>query len=293
MANAEQYYIVHDWMTKELGLSGNEKDIYAIVYGYTQYSKKQAFTLTRKYLCDMLNISEKSVDRALDSLVNRGLLTKESNRDSLGHIRNTYKAVRPSSQPDATDNRPTRQGDATPTRQSDALEIYNTTNSSIGGDNKLSPQYCAGEDDIASKLYSKEDFLGSRKKSTSKPKKLNLYQQCVLANEQFTDDAILQELLKSYLQLRLKMTDKSHIYAVGQWNAMLEKLYKLDRDNYKQREIVKTAIERGWAAFFPVDDKKKSNYRNTGDTDASGNKSVTANKIRKGEDDDDETYQVV
>ena len=32
----KQFYCVHDWMTKELGLRGNERDVFAVIYSFSE-----------------------------------------------------------------------------------------------------------------------------------------------------------------------------------------------------------------------------------------------------------------
>ena len=32
----KQFYCVHDWMTRELGLRGNERDVFAVIYSFSE-----------------------------------------------------------------------------------------------------------------------------------------------------------------------------------------------------------------------------------------------------------------
>lgn len=71
----ENYYTVHGWMINQLRLKGTEKDIYAIVYGFTQDGKTE-FRGGLDYLQSCTGISESNIKTAINKLVKRGLLIK-------------------------------------------------------------------------------------------------------------------------------------------------------------------------------------------------------------------------
>ena len=71
----ENYFQVQGWMVNELGLKGNELMIYAIIYGFSQ-TDDQYFTGSMQYLADWTNSTKRGVNKALISLVDKGLLVK-------------------------------------------------------------------------------------------------------------------------------------------------------------------------------------------------------------------------
>lgn len=72
-------FVVHDWMVKELELSGNELLIYAIIYNVSQDGASK-FAASQAYLADMLGITDRTARNILASMVEKGLLVKyESN----------------------------------------------------------------------------------------------------------------------------------------------------------------------------------------------------------------------
>lgn len=73
--SSDNYFVVTGFMCNEMGLSGNELMIYAIIRGFTQdgYSR---FTGGRGYLAKTLNISMPTVDKALASLVEKQYIIK-------------------------------------------------------------------------------------------------------------------------------------------------------------------------------------------------------------------------
>ena len=70
------YFVVHEWMVKELALKGTELLVYAIIFGFTQI-EEQRFFGTRRYLSSLTGCSVRAVQDALNSLVMRELIIKE------------------------------------------------------------------------------------------------------------------------------------------------------------------------------------------------------------------------
>lgn len=114
-------------------------------------------------------------------------------------------------------------------------------------------------DDFSSKGY---DTAKEEKKQT---KRLNMYDKCILEIDNYTDDDKLKEALKSYLSIRLKMTDKK-LLGVNQFKGLLKTLSDLNGDKVA---IVERATERGWASFYELKDYQYSNRNNYRKTDCS------------------------
>ena len=72
------YYVVQSFMVKELGLKGLEKDVYAIIYGFSQ-AENQTFTGSLQYLADWTNSSKQGILKVLNSLMDKGLICKKEN----------------------------------------------------------------------------------------------------------------------------------------------------------------------------------------------------------------------
>lgn len=72
----EQYsFIFHSWMTTELKLTGNELLVYMVIYGYTQ-GRQGVFFGRANFLSQILNISDDTVYKTLQKLVDRELIEK-------------------------------------------------------------------------------------------------------------------------------------------------------------------------------------------------------------------------
>jgi predicted transcriptional regulator len=74
--NRENYITIQGWMITDLGLKGNELIIYALIYGFSQ-AESQVFGGSLKYLADWTNSTKQGVLKALQSLIDKGYITKD------------------------------------------------------------------------------------------------------------------------------------------------------------------------------------------------------------------------
>ena len=79
MANSfvkdENFYSVQGWMITKYGLKGNELQVYAIIYGFSQ-TEGQRFTGSLKYLADWTGATRRTIITTLQALEKKGLLKK-------------------------------------------------------------------------------------------------------------------------------------------------------------------------------------------------------------------------
>ena len=88
------YYVTNGWMINDLGLSGRELQVYAIIYGFTQ-DEESEFNGSLNYIAEWLGTSNRvTVTRALNGLINKGLISKRQTTTK-GVTTNFYKAVLP------------------------------------------------------------------------------------------------------------------------------------------------------------------------------------------------------
>lgn len=80
---ADNFINVQAWMVTELGLTGDELLVYAIIFGMTQDGESWYYG-GRNYLCKWLGCSDKKAGRLLKSLYDQDLLVKEENRGKAG-----------------------------------------------------------------------------------------------------------------------------------------------------------------------------------------------------------------
>ena len=84
------YYVIQGWMINQFHLSGNELLVYAIIYGFSQ-QKDQKYNGTIQYLADATCSTKMTVNRSLNSLIEKGLIIK-SQKEFNNIIFNEYKA---------------------------------------------------------------------------------------------------------------------------------------------------------------------------------------------------------
>lgn len=86
----ENYINIQGWMVNELKLKGNELLVYALIYGVTQDGESE-FYGSRSYISEWCGASLPTIDKALNSLVEKELITKRTENIN-NVIFNRYKA---------------------------------------------------------------------------------------------------------------------------------------------------------------------------------------------------------
>lgn len=99
------FITIQGWMRSKLNLKGNELLAYAVIYGFSQ-TAGTAFTGSRKYLAEWCGCSMSTVDRTLNSLVDKGLISKTSHITKYGYLAVEYAATLPSSIDEHSDAEP-------------------------------------------------------------------------------------------------------------------------------------------------------------------------------------------
>lgn len=86
----ENYYQISGWMLNKLNLKGTALNVYAIVYGFSQDGESE-FKGGRQFLCDFTGATKPTIDKALDDLVEQGLIIRKT--EIINNIRfNKYMA---------------------------------------------------------------------------------------------------------------------------------------------------------------------------------------------------------
>lgn len=90
----QNYYVTNGWMINQLGLSGRELQVYAIIYGFTQDGETE-FNGSLNYIMEWLGTSSyHTVIRTLNALIAKQLIVKRQTEIN-GVKTNYYKAVFP------------------------------------------------------------------------------------------------------------------------------------------------------------------------------------------------------
>lgn len=88
------YYTIQNWMTHECGLKYPQRDIYAILYGFTQ-DRTQWVEPTQNYIAELVGVSRKTVNLAIKELTDQGWLRKVTTIVPGRGTRSSYQTVTP------------------------------------------------------------------------------------------------------------------------------------------------------------------------------------------------------
>nr|DAI70420.1 MAG TPA: hypothetical protein [Caudoviricetes sp.] len=103
--NDNNFVTIQGWMRTKLGLKGNELLAYAVIYGFSQTAGAK-FTGSRKYLAEWCGCSMATVDRTLNSLVGKGLISKTSYVTKHGYCAVEYAVTDPAHTDEPSDAEP-------------------------------------------------------------------------------------------------------------------------------------------------------------------------------------------
>nr|UWD63391.1 MAG: Replication initiator protein A (RepA) N-terminus [Bacteriophage sp.] len=92
--NDNNFVTIQGWMRTKLNLKGNELLAYAVIYGFSQTDGAK-FTGSRKYLAEWCGCSLATIDRTLNSLVDKGLISRTSYVTKHGYRAVEYAAMGP------------------------------------------------------------------------------------------------------------------------------------------------------------------------------------------------------
>lgn len=92
--NDNNFLTIQGWMRTKLNLKGNELLAYAVIYGFSQTDGAK-FTGSRKYLAEWCGCSTATIDRTLNSLIDKGLISKTSYVTKHGYRAVEYTAIGP------------------------------------------------------------------------------------------------------------------------------------------------------------------------------------------------------
>lgn len=215
------FYVVQSFMVKDLKLKGLEKDVYAIIYGFSQ-AENQVFNGSLQYLADWTTSSKQGVMKALKSLQDKGLIVKEEKQFNGVKFCEYY----------ATQFNTLCNSVAYPIQQS-----------LMGGSKQSLPNNISSSNN-------KNDNTSDIEKKERKTASANSFD--ILIDKYSNGDLEVKQLLQDWLKVRkakrAAMTDR----------AIELNLQKLDTLASKSKmsvvEYLQEVIRRGWQAFFEIKD---------------------------------------
>lgn len=262
---SDNYIVIQGWMCNELGLKGNELLIFALIYGFSQDGVSK-FNGGRKYISETFGITLPTVDKALQSLVAKNFIEKQSANDYKhtdsyfvtdwvldGVVKKLYEG-----------SKEILRGGSKETL------LNNIDNRNIDKKNTISIN--------TNSIANSQNFTFGTKQE--KPKKDNLYSKCVALVTEFTDDEILRSYLTEFLKRCLANSKESGVpFYTNTFRGKLNKLKTLSEDNYVQRDIVMQTLNNGWNGFYEL--KKDKVYNRDVSSEFGVVKSITYTEEEK------------
>ena len=232
---SDNYIVIQGWMCNELNLKGNELLVFALIYGFSQ-DTESTFSGGRKYISDTFNISLPTVDKALQSLLDKNLIIKQSSND---YVHTDIYRIRGSKETLLGVVKKLYQG----SKETLLNNIDNiSTKVEIKENTKVFSQ---------PKTVVQENLLEDTSKiELPKTKKQNLFIKCATYINEFTADEEVREKLKDYLGIRLERKDAPMGFKAFQ--GMLKKLRDLTDSKEECLRIIQQSIDKSYLSFFPI-----------------------------------------
>lgn len=240
------YINIQGWMCSKLKLSGNELLIYALIYGFSQDGVSE-FRGSRSYICKWFNISLPTVDKALNSLVEKNLITKRE--EIVNNVKyNCYKVILQGS-------KESLQGVVKNLYRGGKESLHNNTNNNNNYNNT--------RNNIINNIITRSNRTavegGETKKLLKKPKKtkkdifINKFLK-ICDEFDFSDD-VLTKLVK----FATVLTEMNFYPAEDTIRSQLIALSDKCATDRQRITVIDNTIIRGWKSLiYCIDDKKSS-----------------------------------
>lgn len=252
------FFTVQSFMVTQLGLSGNDLLVYAIIYGFSQ-DGASVFRGSRQYLADWCNSTVRGIQKNLNRLMELGLI--EQVYHSIDNHEVHYKAITTLSEQSSLPkvNKVHKDDEQSASAIDNIADniVNNTENTSTKVE--VHPDGCSGESmgDTVSVTSSENKQVKKRQKilTTSNSKKPNLYERC--SNEIVKRYGLgrLNASLHEYLEYRLK--SKLHPIGFNGWVGLLNKLDILGQTDDEKCKIIEQSIRMKWDTFAELKEWNK------------------------------------
>lgn len=217
------FITIQGWMRTKLGLKGNDLLVYAVIYGFSQTDGAK-FTGSRKYLAEWCGCSMATVDRTLNTLIDKGLISKTAYITKHGYRAVEYATTYPTSINDRPETDP--QTEAT--------------------DNPRTPDY-------------EPQPLIDEPQAPAQPKKTRKAKSFDAIIDAYTNDPTTKDLLGAWLQnrkaKRAAMTDRAIQGCINKLDQNAQ------ASHMSVNDYLDEVICRGWSAFFPIENYKRTGYQ--------------------------------
>lgn len=252
-----KYFIICDWMVKDLKLKGVDRDIYAIIYGICQHTG-QEFYGSISSLCDTTGYSRQTVITSLKKLVEQKLIIKTRENDDGKHTCKYIINGEIFNKEPSTDILLPSTKIVPPSKETIPNNIYNKTNN-INNIIKYNTKVLYNDVDITEN----NSFLQSSKKP--KQSRYDKYISLIddfMFNNIITDNMEIKQLLTQHLNMLIEMNNENNrqLYS-NQYKSILNKFTELIREKIKDgktnkqkfiKDSIQQSITKNWVNFFDI-----------------------------------------
>jgi len=244
----ENYITIQGWMITDLNLKGNELQIYAIIYGFSQ-TEGQQFAGGLQYIADWINGTRRTALNCLQSLTEKGLISK--NDTYINGIKNCQYRCIPL---EALTGEKLSPGVVKNFHRGGEKDSPGVVKNFHRGGEKDSPNNI--DNNLSQNIEKKkEDNDGAPAPAPSPTKQTKVSKEKVNTEEifaRYTQEEKVLSLLREWLKVRKAKRAPETEKAL---TLNLDKLEGLAlQSGMNKAEYLEAVIARGWAAFYPLGD---------------------------------------
>jgi len=242
------YFCVQSWMVTKLNLKGTERDVFAIIHGFTQDDDSEC-KCSYNYMAEITGYSKRAIIDAVESLLEKKFIQKiesTSNKDQRNKYKCNYSYIENilaselSSPPTGEPTSPPPSELSSPHNINNKISLNKSTGA--GASSKNHPRNFSTNkltDDLCSGIV-----IDEQKKAKKKESK---YDKCLaeIDKREFTDDEKL--LLRQHIDWSFHSVDANINNEPRKYAKHLDELLKLNGD--KQR-IIQQSIDKKWHCFY-------------------------------------------
>lgn len=264
------FYTVQYWMTHNLKLRGVERDVYAVIYGFTQ-DEDTEFKGSISYIAELTGHTRKSVIEAINYLEDTGLIYKIQSSSNVDR-RNSYKCDYDiideifdgvDRTPHGVDRTPSTVSiehqdsvDRTPHKEyiKDEEEIKEEAPAPQALSSKINPKR-----NFRSEHEQLEDILESGKEidmQKKERKKLSEFEKCLAEIDKRNFSEEEKNLLRTHLDQSYHSKDPKRIKDRSNYVNKLNMLEQLIKKGNNGLKVIQQSIDRQWSAFYEYSEKQ-------------------------------------
>ena len=276
------YFTIQSWMVTKLGLKGADRDVFAIIFGFTQDNDTEC-KCGYKYMMEITGYSKPTIIDAIDKLISQDLILKIKS-DSNNDMRNHYKCNHELVDSILTDEG----GKATlpplvkplnpPSKEALPHNISENINNKLRkapAEPTLSSSTKSRKRDLISRskttlvddLESGKDIAEQKKAKKKSPKELFRDECLEIIEHEYSDSTA--DLLTDYFNFisdpkQANSDNKMKVVkTVSTWKKKLDRLEELVKEGYDCEKLIKQSLRNKNYVFYPLESvDKNSQYNN-------------------------------